>query len=131
MSEPNRAVAVLSLVSVGVLGMVTAFQLGAIEHLPGPKRGVFDADTVHGSREAYALFGVPDGLLGMASYGTTAALAELGARHLTFAKTALDTLVAAGFGIFGWRRLHALSIYSLAAGTASVVSLVLAARTRP
>lgn len=58
---------------------VALFQLGAIEHLPDPPSPAFDSDAITASRMAHP-FGIPDSLLGLASYGVTTALAATSSR---------------------------------------------------
>ena len=127
MSKENRAILGLSLCSIVTLGVVAAFQTGILKHLPGPRGRVVNAERVHGSREAYAIFGIPDALLGMASYSTTALMAAFNARDLLVAKTAMDTGAAVCFSVYGWRKLGALSIYSMLSGVSSAASLALLA----
>lgn len=74
----RRAIAGLSIFSCTVLGGVALFQIGVFKHLPGPPIPGFAPEEVHGSREAYRYFGVPDAFLGMASYAVTACLAGMG-----------------------------------------------------
>jgi len=125
MSKQNRAVLGLSLFSIATLGVVAAFQTGILKRLPGPKGRVVNAEKVHGSREAYAIFGIPDALLGMASYSTTALVAAFDARGLLVAKTAIDTGAAVCLSVYGWRKLRAVSIYSMLSGVSSAASLAL------
>jgi uncharacterized membrane protein len=126
MPDRNRAVAALSLFSMGVLGVVAAYQTGLIGHLPTLRKAGFDAEKVHGSPAAYAFFGIPDALLGIASYGVTASMATAGSGPVLAIKTGVDLAAVAGFGIYGWRKLHACSLYSLAIGAGSAVSFGLA-----
>jgi len=66
---------------------VALFQCGALDHLPDPPVWLFASDQITSSKDAHP-FGVPDGLLGLASYGTTLALA-LSAPHSRLAGQAL------------------------------------------
>jgi len=45
-------------------------QVGAIDHLPDPPGSVFASDRITKSKSAYPL-GIPDGILGLTSYGAT------------------------------------------------------------
>jgi uncharacterized membrane protein len=65
--------------AVATLVPVVLHQVGVLEHLPDPPGEMFDSDAITESEMAHPL-GVPDGLLGLASYGTTLALAVAAAR---------------------------------------------------
>ena len=87
-------------VATGFLGVVAAKQLGWVRHLPDPPGGVWDSDGITGSQAARPL-GIPDGLLGLGSYGVTlgllvAARENEGARRVLRWKLAGDA-GAAGF----------------------------------
>lgn len=60
----------LALVS---LVAVAAHQVGVLKHLPDPPGEVWDSDGITESEIAHPV-GIPDGVLGLASYGTTFAL---------------------------------------------------------
>jgi uncharacterized membrane protein len=98
--KSNDAALVAAGIALATLGVVAARQLGCIRHLPDPPLRVFDSDKVTGSRMAHPL-GVPDGLLGLASYAATVALL-LGARRFRVVhpvlklKLAADATAAAG-----------------------------------
>ena len=55
----------------GVAERDRVYQIGLIAHLPDPPLPGFDADKVHGSAKAYALFAVPDAAIGLTSYAVT------------------------------------------------------------
>jgi uncharacterized membrane protein len=74
----RRGVIGLALGSAGVMGLISLYQTGILRHLPEPRWPGLDADRVNGSAQAYEILGTPDGLLGLASYATTAALAAAG-----------------------------------------------------
>jgi hypothetical protein len=76
----RRAIAGLSLLAMASMGYVALYQLGIIKGLPDPPLPGFDANAVHTSREAYALFALPDAVLGMGSYAVTLALATAGGK---------------------------------------------------
>lgn len=76
--DRRRRTAALSLVAAGAMGVVAAYQNGLVRHLPEPPLGLFDADQVDASGEAYRLLRTPDASLGLASYATTLALAGMG-----------------------------------------------------
>ena len=60
--------------AVGTLIPVAAHQAGLLDHLPDPPGGIFDSDQITESDAAHPL-GIPDGVLGLGSYGITLALA--------------------------------------------------------
>ena len=74
----RRRTAGLGLASIGALGVVTAYQVGLLRHVPEPPVPGLSADRVDASGEAYQLLGTPDGALGIASYAVTVALAAMG-----------------------------------------------------
>lgn len=59
---------------------VAAHQLGCLDHLPDPPAKIFASDRITESKAAHP-FGIPDGLLGLASYGATLSLIILARRH--------------------------------------------------
>ena len=73
----RRRTAALALAATGSLGVVSLYQVGILKHIPEPP-GPFNADKVDASGEAYSLFNVPDGLLGMLNSTATAVLATMG-----------------------------------------------------
>ena len=84
--------------ALGGLVPVALYQLGVIEHVPDPPCAWFDSDRITSSRVAHP-FGIPDSLLGMASYGTTLALIvaadrSMPARRFLGAKLGLDGAMA-------------------------------------
>jgi uncharacterized membrane protein len=66
---------------------VAAHQIGMIKHLPDPPGDIFDSDGITTSRMANP-FGVPDALLGLASYGVTLGLL-VATRDTAYAKPLL------------------------------------------
>jgi uncharacterized membrane protein len=80
------------------LAPIAARQLGLIDHLPDPPQKIFASDKITGSSLAHPL-GVPDSLLGIASYSASLTLALLArerplARKLLAAKLVTDGAVA-------------------------------------
>jgi hypothetical protein len=55
---------------------VAAHQLGLLPHLPDPPVSVFDSDRIFELKVAHP-WGIPDGLLGLGSYGATLTLVLL------------------------------------------------------
>jgi len=82
----RRRTAALALSAMGSLGVVTAYQMGLIRHLPEPplrfgKFIPFDADKVDASGEAYQNLKTPDGAIGLLSYAATLVLVGMGTRR--------------------------------------------------
>lgn len=89
-------------VTLATLVPVALHQTGVLDHLPDLPGNLFDSDRITGSRTAHPL-GVPDGVLGLASFSTTLALILLArrnhaARALLGAKLAGDAAFA-GFNL--------------------------------
>ncbi len=78
--EQRRAMAALSLVAIGAMGLVALYQMGVIKHLPQPRWSKLDSDRVDASPEAYEKVSTPDAVLGVNSYAITLALAAAGAK---------------------------------------------------
>jgi len=102
----RRRTAALSLLSIGSLGVVAAYQNGLVRHLPEPPLPRLDADRVDASGEAYQYLKTPDAALGIASTAATLILAGMGdanrrheRRWIPLALSA-KTILDAGFGMF-------------------------------
>ena len=85
--------------ALATLAPVALYQTGILPRLPDPPLRVFDSERITMSAAAHPL-GIPDGLLGLASFGTTLTLALLARRHQTAkqllgAKLTLDASAAA------------------------------------
>ncbi len=74
-----------SCVALATLVPVGLYQLGVIQDLPDPPGSVFDSERITMSKIAHPL-GIPDALLGLASFGTTLTLAILAGRSKTAKK---------------------------------------------
>ena len=74
----RRRVGGLALSAMGSLGVVTAYQMGLLRHLPEPPGGIFDADRVDAAGEAYQFLRTPDGAVALAGYAGTLVLAGMG-----------------------------------------------------
>jgi uncharacterized membrane protein len=74
----RRWVVGFSLAGAASMGLITLYQVGILKHLPEPPLPRLDADKVDASAEAYAMFELPDGILGLCSYTATMALAAMG-----------------------------------------------------
>jgi uncharacterized membrane protein len=130
--SPNALLIVSTAAAVITLLPVAAHQLGLLKHLPDPPSRIFDSNRTTGSKSAHPL-GIPDSLLGLASYGVTLALALLApanrrARKLLALKLVADGSLA-GFNVVkqvvSFRRLC-----SWCTGTAlCTLGMVLAGRT--
>lgn len=95
----RRRTAGLGLLSIGALGVVTAYQVGLLRHVPEPPGRHLDADRVDASGEAYRLLGTPDGALGIASYAATVALAAMGPADRATTQPWIPLLAAAKAGL--------------------------------
>lgn len=95
----RRRVAALALGATGALGVVSLYQTGLLKHVPEPPLGLFDADRVDASGEAYRIFSMPDGILGMLSSVGTAALATMGTKDRVTQRPWLPLLLAAKAGL--------------------------------
>ena len=85
--------------ALATLVPVALYQTGMIHRLPDPPLRVFDSEKITRSKAAHPL-GVPDGLLGLASFGATLALTLFARRQarlkkLLGLKLTLDASVAA------------------------------------
>jgi uncharacterized membrane protein len=102
MLRRRRRVATMALGAAGSMGVVTAYQMGLLRHLPEPPIPLLDADRVDASGEAYQYLKTPDAALGLASYAVTLVLAGMGPSRRAIerpwvplalaAKVALDTV---------------------------------------
>ena len=113
--------------SVAMAGLlpVALYQLRLIHHLPDPPGRYFDSERIISSKAAHP-FGIPDSLLGLASYGTTLALV-VGAgapgpvRTLLVAKLLIDSGMA-GFNtarqVVSFRRICSWCMVTAAATAA-------------
>lgn len=119
----RRAIVSLSLASAGIVGFLALYQFGIVRRLPDVKRGIFDAERVDSSDEAYSLLWTGDAFLGATSYAATAALAAMGESDrprtkpwlsiATGIKVGIDALVAAGLTWTQWSRHRAFCWYCL------------------
>lgn len=72
-------------VAVSALVPVAMYQLGITAELPDPPLSVFDSERITMSKTAHPL-GIPDAVLGIASFSTTLTLAILAKRNRTAAR---------------------------------------------
>lgn len=87
-------------VAIACLIPVAARQLGLVDSLPDPPGEIWDSDGITGSAHAHPL-GIPDGLLGLGSYGTTLTLL-LAARSSGAARRMLPWKLAADGALAGF-----------------------------
>lgn len=99
-SDPDHVLVVgACCAALASLAPVALFQAGWLPRLPDPPARIFDSERITLSEAAHP-FGIPDGWLGLASFGTTLALALLATRHqaakrLLGAKLTMDVSAAA------------------------------------
>ncbi len=96
--EINPVVIGACCAALATLVPVALYQTGAIGSLPDPPSAIFDSKTITLSKAAHPL-GIPDSLLGLASFGATLCLALLAkrsplAKKLLGAKLAVDVAAA-------------------------------------
>lgn len=109
----------LMLTGAASLSVVALFQVKILKHLV-PK----SAERIHSSREAYQFFGVPDGILGAASYAVSALLIGRWPVIAT-AKLTADNAVAAKLTVDEIRRFHTLSPWALVASACAAIAMPL------
>jgi uncharacterized membrane protein len=88
-----------SCAALATLVPIAMYQLNVITQLPDPPLRVFDSERITKSKAAHPM-GIPDALLGLASFGTTLTLAILARRNKTAkmllgVKLGMDASVAA------------------------------------
>lgn len=93
--DADTALVIASSAALVTLLPVAAHQLGALDHLPDPPSEIFASDRITGSSMAHPL-GIPDSLLGIASYSATLGLALLAGKHSRARKLLTLKLVADG-----------------------------------
>jgi uncharacterized membrane protein len=76
----RREVVGLSLLSAGMMGAISAMQMGLIKAPKPPTRWI-DGSIPNSAPQAYRIGKTPDGLLGLVSYSITAMLAGMGGRN--------------------------------------------------
>ncbi len=70
-ARQDRGIALLCCgAALGSLIPVALFQIKKLQKLPDPPGSIFDSERIVTSKDAFPL-GIPDGLLGLGSYGTT------------------------------------------------------------
>ncbi len=132
----RRTITQLLMFASANLAVVALYQIGVLRKLPTPPGSAFDAGKVNGSAQAYSLFSIPDGFLGLASYSASACLAAAGGEDrwrvnplVPLCMTAKLTLDAAYAGKLTWdeiTRYQTISVWSLGAAAAAFIALPLA-----
>jgi Vitamin K epoxide reductase family len=135
--QHRRQVVCLSLLSATCMGVVAAYQIGLLKHVPEPPLPMFDADKVDASAQAYEKLSTGDAFLGFVSYGVTMLLAAIGGsrRHETHpaipiamgGKAVVDAAQAAKLTVDQWVQHRAFCSWCLmaAASTFAVIPAVL------
>ena len=126
----RRRMGGLTLSAMGSLGLVTAYQMGLLHHLPEPTIGPFDADRVDASGEAYQYLKTPDGALGLANFAATLVLVGMGSARRAeerpwipialAAKVALDAVSSLYLTVEQVTKHRRLCSWCLGAAAASV-----------
>lgn len=112
--DARRRMAGLPLVASASTGLISLYQLGAIERLPDLP---------------FALFATPDGVLGLANYAATLALIAAGGRDRArehpwlplalAAKLTLDALASGKLTLDQWTKHRAFRIWCLLGASAT------------
>lgn len=119
----RRMISGLTLGSIGIMGLITLYQMGIIKRMPEAALPYLNADKVDASEEAYARLAMPDGALGIVSYAVTLALASMAGPDrartrpliplaLT-AKAAVDAIQAGQLTVDQWVRHRAFCSWCL------------------
>ncbi len=129
----RRKVAGLALAAAGSMGLITLYQLGVIKHLPDPPLPGFDSDKVDAAAEAYSMFSMPDGPIGLGSYAATLGLAAMGGENRAVerlliplalaAKVTLDALQAGKLTVDQVKDHRALCLWCLVAAGATFAAV--------
>ena len=129
----RRRVAGLMLGASASMGVIAAYQMGLLRHLPDPPLPRFDADRVDAAAQAYRYGSAPDGAWGLLSYAATLALAAVGGPDRAerypmlplalAAKAGADAAVAAKLTVDQWTKHRAFCGWCLAAAGATFAAL--------
>lgn len=133
--ERRRKIARLALLAAGSMGVISLYQIGVIKHLPDPPLPGFDSDRVDASGEAYSMFQMPDGPIGLGSYAATLGLTAMGGKDRAeehpliplalAAKVAFDALQAGKLTVDQITKHRALCSYCLVAAGATFATVPL------
>jgi len=89
----------MALSAAGSMGVVAAYQMGLVKHLPEPPMAILDADKVDASGEAYQYLKTPDAALGLVSYAITLVLAGMGSGRRAEERPWIPLALAAKVGL--------------------------------
>ncbi len=111
---------------MGPLVPVALFQLRLLNKLPDPPGSVFDSAKITTSKDAFPL-GIPDGLLGLGSYGATlllllaveAGAASGGLETALKAKLLMDGSIAGWNAAKQWRSFGTICSWCMATAAAT------------
>lgn len=125
----RRVIVGLSSLAMASLGVVAAYQVGIIKHIPEPPLPNLDADKVDSSAEAYQQLSSPDAFIGIVSYAVTMMLAAMGgpqrAQHHPFvplglaAKIGFDVVGAGKLTVDQWTKHEAFCTWCMLASVAT------------
>lgn len=134
MSERRRMTA-LMLVASASMGVIAAYQMGLLKHLPDVPAPFFDADKVDASAQAFRYGSAPDGALGLLNYASTLVLTAVGSSDrserypiipLALAvKVGADVAGAAKLTVDQWTKHRAFCGWCLAAAGATFAAFPL------
>ena len=129
----RRRVTALMLGASAAMGVIAAYQMGLIRHLPDPPLPFFDADAVDASAQAYRYGAAPDGAWGLLNYAGTLVLAAVGGDDRAdrypllplalAAKVGADAAGAAKLTVDQWTKHRAFCAWCLAAAGATFAAL--------
>lgn len=115
------------------MGLIVAYQMGLVKHLPDPPLPYFDAAKVDASAQAYRYGSAPDGTWGLLNYAATIVLAAMGGadraeRHpwlplALAAKVGADAAGAAKLTVDQWTKHRAFCGWCLAAAGATFAAV--------
>ncbi len=133
--EERRGVVALSLVAIGCMGLIAAYQMGLIRSLPDLPLPMMDSDKVDASEEAYEKLSMPDAFIGLGSYAATMGLAAMGGKNRATemplvplalaAKATFDAAQAAKLSYDQWAKHRAFCVWCLLAAAATFATLPL------
>lgn len=101
--DDTGAIAACS-VALATLVPVTLYQIGVLKRLPDPPGDVFDSERITMSKVAHP-GGIPDGLLGLASFATTMGLL-LAARRRPTVRVVLGAKLSLDVGVAGFNAIR-------------------------
>lgn len=131
--KDRRRTAALMLGAASSMGVIAAYQIGLLKHLPDPPLPFFNADKIDASAQAYRYGSAPDGAWGFLNYGTTLVLATMGGSDRAerapllplalAAKVGADAAGAAKLTADQWTKHRAFCGWCLAAAGATFAAV--------